>query len=355
MSKNKIMNCETYLINLKKDYGRLLFSSDVIDIFDPKIFEGNDCNKLNEEGYLESVLDMTSYTKSAKITKKKLLEHFLMSSDKKYIMVFEDDIYLHIDLFDCSKRKKIFQKINDFINDVSPVLLYLGTSRHFTSENLYTSEIAFCSIYDKFKNAFDMCSGAYGFILRRDMIPTVLMRINNETIENMPFDLYCLSYLAKIYPKECFVTNPHLVLPNVESSNIRESYEQPLVYNLLKTKKELYNINKTIGIIFIENNMYNLDKTMTCLTPLVKICYDKKSDIDKYLDKYDFVIECKNVTRLKYFSGKIIIDTIKNNYNECKILNIHKDQIHNLDANDVLLKVTYSNQLKNEKNIVLNI
>lgn len=357
MTSPVLLECDQYLINLKKDYGRLIFSSDIIEIFNPQIFEGNDCNydNLSSDGYLNNILESTTYTKSAKKTKKLLLEHFLNTSKKKYIVVFEDDTYLHIDMFDKSKKNNIFKQLNNFIQKKSPKLLYFGTSRHFTSENLYTTNIKFVSFNEQFKNEPDLCSGAYGFILRRDMIPTVLMRIKNDTLENMPFDLFCLSYIGKTYPNECFVTNPHIIVPNIEGSNIRASYNQNIVWNTLMTKKELYHTNKVIGIMYVSTNVdTNIDtinhfnKTITCLTPIIKVVYvnNQFKKTNETNTSYQFIIRCDIEIKIKYFSGKNIIDTIIENNKFCKFLEIS-------NSTQILFKIEYANGLKNLRQIML--
>jgi hypothetical protein len=353
----EIKDCESYLINLKKDYGRLLFSYDIIEIFKTKIFEGNDCNKLNDTGHLKNILKLKDYTKSAKKTKKLLFEHFLTTSSAKYIMVFEDDAYLHIDLFDNNKKLKLFARLNEFIQKNSPRLLYFGTSRHFTSENLDTDNIKFVSFNEQFSGKPDMCSGAYGFILRRDMIPIVLMRILNKTLDDNPFDLFCLSYLGKVYPRECWVTNPHIVVPNIEGSNIRDGYSQTIVWDSLKTKKSFYNTEKELGVLFVtgiellshDDSKY-FKKMVSCLSPIIRIIWHKKRNED-ILDNYKFIIECDSTIEIKYNSGKTIVDTIIEKQSNCKYLTIFK-----LDQQEYsVFKIEYLNCLINFEKCQLDI
>ena len=133
-------NSDTYIINLKKDYGRYLSSQNIIKVFGGSFIEANDCNKLNDKGYVTEWKDSNTYTQSAKQTKRKILEEFYKKSDKKYITIFEDDIYLNNDLM-CNKRNNILDQLNSFVLKKSPKLLYFGISREFTSTNICTSQI----------------------------------------------------------------------------------------------------------------------------------------------------------------------------------------------------------------------
>lgn len=343
--------CESYIINLKKDYGRLICSREIINIFDATVFEGNDCNDLDDNGYLLNIKTNVEYTQSAKLTKKLLLEHFLKTSNKKYIMVFEDDVYLHADLFDDKKRKQLFKNINEFLQKNKPQLLYLGISRHFISSETSTDNLSFISFKENFGEKIDLCSGAYGFILSRDMISIVLMRIANETLKDFAFDLFCLSYIGKTYPTECFVINPHIVVPDIEHSNIRDGNSQSIIWRQLGANLTNYQIT-TMGYAYVKTDVNAdtkyFDKMMMSLTPLIKIIYYSKKKIINRTNAH-FIIDTTLDKKIKYTSAQQIIDTIITNLNKCNQLTISNS------LNVVIFTVTYFNNLTEKINILIDI
>lgn len=346
-------NCDAYLINLKKDYGRYMSSLILVKIFNAKIIEGNDINELDSNGYLKLVKSSIDYTKSAKITKKNLLQQFLKESKKEYLLILEDDVYMHEDFIDKNKRKNMFSQLNNFVKNIKPKLLYLGISRHFNSHQNDTKNISFVSFYDKFKDDIKMCSGAYGVIISRDQIKNILMRIDNTTIDEYPFDLYCLSYISKIYPNESFVTNPHLLIPYIENSNIRNGVSQNILWDTLKTNKCNYFI-KNIGILYIINDNDDQDnlfiKSLCCLTPFIDVqLVNKKIDCNHNHCLVYFYGYMKYGTKIKYNCGNLIINSILKNMMECKFLTLNNTDNHKI------MEINYLNKLSNEKCVSVDI
>lgn len=357
-NSNIIFNSDAYVINLKKDYGRNICSQNLLNVFNAKFFTGYDCNKLDDKNCLYEIQKKSVYTMSAKKSKEILLNKFLTTSKKEYLIIFEDDVYLHTDLLADEKKNHIFLQINLFLAKTKPKLLYFGISRHFKSDNLDTSNISFVSFNNKFGGKIEQCSGAYGFAISRDVVKLLLMRVQNETIKELPFDLFCLSYISKAYPNDSFVINPHLVIPNIESSNIRESFSQDIIWNLLETNKELYHmpflgyvlINKSSDELSINStnstNSTNLtDRMIRAVEPLMKIVYyDSKSNkpIDLIPDKKKLLLSPNIIlaklikpNQINYFSAKQIISTILENKSHTKILDSKGDIIMNLMYFDV--------------------
>ena len=128
--------------------------------------------------------------------------------------------------------------------------LYFGISKEFTSTNNSTDKLIFTSFSDKFTKTIKLCSGAYGFMLRKDMIPHVIMRIDNPIFDTNPFDIYCLSYISYVYPSESYVIDPQLVVPDISHSNIRRNFDQQLMWKALKTNEINYFV-PIIGIMYI--------------------------------------------------------------------------------------------------------
>lgn len=354
MNNNIINSSDAFIINLKKDYGRHVCSQNIIKTFNAKIFCGYDCNKINENNYLTKTEDKLIYTMSAKKSKENLLNKFLQSSNKDYLIVFEDDVYLHSDLLDDNKKLNIFTQINKFLKKNKPKLLYFGISRYFKSDNLDINNIIFTSFDQKFGENIELCSGAYGFVISRDMIKVLLTRINNETIREMPFDLYCLSYISKIYPTESFVMNPHLVVPNIESSNIRESFSQEAMWKSLLANKKMYYM-PFLGYMII--NVINnkkikiselLIKTIKSLEPLIKIINYNGEQINLFPNRNNLLmfpkmvlIELNNLSQIKYLSAETIINVILNNNSHTNIFNFNNEMVMNIiyvDVNNIVDK-----------------
>jgi len=340
-------NSETYIINLKKDYGRYLSSQNIVEIFGGSFIEAYDCNDIDKNGYVINWKDMTIYTQSAKQTKRKILENFYNKSNKQYIVIFEDDIYLHHDLFNSDKKNIIFDQINQFLNNRSPALLYFGITKEFTSSNNDTSKIKFISFIDKFDKNIKLCPGAFGFVLRRDMIPFVLIRIDNPIFFNNPFDIYCLSYISYMYPSESYVLDPQLVVPDISHSNIRKNFDQTLLWKKLGTSSTNYMI-PIIGIMYVkvmsDKSFYFFNKMITCITPIIKILYygdnyknknifDSLTDAKKEKIFTSRELECNIYTNtnvlIKHYSGKKLLDLIffHKKYKKLKIVNGHNIEL----------------------------
>lgn len=333
-------NCDTYIINMKKDYGKYICSKSVVDVFNAYYVEGIDCNYLDDNGYLVYVKNMQEYTKCAKKIKKEIFEKFINNSSSKYIAIFEDDIYLHKELL--NDKKIILDQINNFLKNNDVALLYLGVSRNFPSKNNNVKQINFIKYENIYKNNYQPTSGAYGFILNRNYVNFILTRINNLTFVDNPFDLYCLSYISMIYPDKVYVTDPHLVVPDITSSNIRVNKKQEVCWNSLNINEFDYNI-PVIGILYI--NITDTDKldiykkNILMLAPIIKIIYYNNSlDIAKQTNlNILFNMYSSTDKKIKYNSAKLIFDTINQYSNKCQnlfILNKKKENIFIIEYNN---------------------
>ena len=137
--------------------------------------------------------------------------------------------------------------------------MYLGASRHIKSFQKNISELKFLSFNEYFKNKIEKCTGAYSFIIKKTYIKDLLIRINNDTLKGQPFDLSCLGYLSNKYPSKTFFTDPHIFVPDITISNIRNPTNQIIFWNNLNINKSNYIIKK-LGVIciWIEYN-YNIN------------------------------------------------------------------------------------------------
>ena len=119
---------DSYLINLKKDAGRFINSQKIIKKFNSTIWSGIDAVKIDSNNKVISWPTQLQGTQCAKDAKVKLFKYFLNKSKKKYLLMFEDDIYLHKDLFNDKIFEKFNKELNTFLKKTDVSILYLGIS-----------------------------------------------------------------------------------------------------------------------------------------------------------------------------------------------------------------------------------
>lgn len=362
-------NCDTYIINMKKDYGRRLCTELIAQIFNAQYFDGIDENDLDDHGNVIYWKKSCEYTRCAKKTKELILRNFLKTSKNDYVMIFEDDIYLHKNMVDKDDRFLIIDQLNNFLKEKKPGLLYLGVSGNFTSKNNNIKKIDFVPY-----NKSTPTTGAYAFILHRNYIDIIMTRINNLTFKYDPFDLHCLSYFAINNPGKAFITDPHIIVSDISSSNIRHNREQNTFYNSMKMSNLNYYI-PFIGIMYVKIiNIRNFDyfrKNITMFTPVIKLIYYPIPELTIDKEQYKGVIicdnleECKKINfdlgnskfhlftstdkKIKYNSSKLIFDTIEKYNNKCCKLNI-LNELKNL-----ILMVEYDSKINIKFDIVIDI
>ncbi len=361
MSNIELYSCDSYMINLEKDIGRKLCSTKAVLLFKTKYWSGNDPNNIDTDGYVIKWKTSETYTKAAKKAKYDLFKHFLTTSVSKYLLVLEDDIYIHNGMFDQNIKNSVISKINNVLKFKEPSILYLGLSRHVTSkenniENFFIEPILKSLPDGKPK----ICSGAYGFIVNRSVIPILMARIANATFKNDPFDLSSLSYVLTTQSNKVYVCHPPLVIPDVSFSNIRDNMNQDLVWDILNVKNESYQII-CVGLLFVTvthvSDFNYFRKMITMITPYIKVIYIASTDIIELCDEkissivllsesdydltksnYSFIMRTTTECRMQYRSGKYLLDLITKNMNKCQTL-----QIINGETNENMFNVTYNN------------
>lgn len=321
-----INDCDTYMINLEKDVGRKLNSKPVLDLFNCVIWKAHDGNIITFDNNKESIkwTDVIKGTEAAKYTKIQLLNHFIKHSKQKYLLIFEDDCYLHSDLIGNNNKIELFNtKLNNFLLNNKVSLLYLGVSRHIKPKATNISECYFESFSDYFQNDIKKCSGAYGVIINRDVIKLILARAVNSTLYGKPFDLTCLGFISDQNPNTTYVMHPPLVVPDITQSNIRESTKQELFWKKLQVDKNKYNLC-TIGTICVwidtVTNIIDFYKKLNSVKPAVSVVFFT----DKLCDELLFIDKLKKCTNDIYNSKNIM------NYLQ------HKKQIVRINTSDFI-------------------
>ena len=331
---------DSYLINLQKDAGRIINSKYIIEKFNTTIFKGEDAVKLDNNNKVISWPTQIEGTQHAKLAKIKLFEHFLKNSKKEYLLMFEDDIYLHKDLYNNTIFDKFNKDLNNFLKTKPVSILYLGISSQINPKKNYIKEFFFESFSEHFTNKqCRPCTGAFSVIINRKIIRLLLSRMKDRVLKKKPFDLYCLGWYSKLYPKNTFIMHPPLVLPDISQSNIRDSYYNPnnfwgkILLNYSNYKKT------TIGnlCIFIKKDhrendfLFSFNKYLLGIRPIINIIYYCEDNKELNLN---FSIILKECTYNDFISEEFE----KNNKlhqldNDFKIIKETTSIIKNLDYN----------------------
>lgn len=261
------------IIHLKKDFGRFVFIEKINDMFSGdniKIIEGEEPNFL-KNGYIEEYISKKK--DHLKIGNNKEYEELQFGGSTRgaseahmkaielsnsYTLIFEDDVLFNINF------KEGIEKVKNFIDEQNNFnILYLGlTNYEFDNE-----------FVDKFKitniNTHDTLHGVYGYVINNKNKEQILNRIKkniNKELDINIFDHYITNSTA-------FVIDPPLVIPNIETSNLRNSknilnpYKYVLIENYYKIKK--------IPFLIITYPLFNLfekiEKIIKLFLPWIEI------------------------------------------------------------------------------------
>lgn len=240
-----------YFIHLKQDIGRLHWINNFISKINGKIWNGVFAMPIDKNGYILNTISPEEGTQCAKQAKINLFEHYLSTSKEPYLIVFEDDIIWHTNFFNLWKELNVIIK-----NNIDWKLLYLGVSSNLEmkpNNELHIRNLPTDKIY----------TGAYSFIIKREMVKIALERAKDMMLKYKPFDVTCLGYLQQKYSKQCFITNPQLILADVSGSNIRHNRKQEIFNkNMGWNINDYYLPNKIPFVIICNNNRIKLKRTI---------------------------------------------------------------------------------------------
>lgn len=292
------------MITTRYSLGKRYFSKKAKEVFDAKYIYGIENNKY-KNGYPIKLQTYKEGTKMAKITKYNILKNFVQNSKNEYILILEDDVYVNKKMI--NNGDKILKQIIDFLYKNTPKVIYLGLNYKLKEVN-NENEIEFENILPNGK-----FSGAYGFIVSKQMAQELITKIDNDT-PTKPFDIYVLSYLAKKYYNKCYYVNPYLVLPDISSSLIRQSFNQSIIWNKVNNNNQYYyGIKKGIIMIKTENEEYRKTFnffTLKFLEPYYFILINKYYDFENVI--LDDNINVYIGDDLSYINLNNIENTIKN-------------------------------------------
>ena len=238
-----------YFIHLKKDIGRFKLIEPLRKKLNGNYWNGEYIVPCDELGNNLQSITPEQGTYAAKIAKIKMFKNFLENSDDDYITVFEDDIICHKDFM------KNWAKLNKLMtHNKKWKLIYLGVSsslRISEPNSLDLINLPLDKIY----------TGAYGFILKRELIQEVINKASDLLLKYEPFDYTCLGHIQKKYNKNCFITNPQLLIVDVSGSNIRHNRKQEEFIKNMGWNIKNYDIPIKIPyFILTNNNITKLDR-----------------------------------------------------------------------------------------------
>lgn len=256
-----------FIIHMNHDIGRFEHMEEFRKIVNGVYWEGEYVVPCDKDQFKLKMTDRDQGTFAAKTAKIKLFKYFLENCDQDYIIVFEDDIIWHKKFYKYwSKTLDIIKRNDDW------KLLYFGVSGSLNKDYI-----------DELKEEFQIVNlptgkiftGAYGFILRRDVIKDVLEKAEDPSLKYVAFDYTCLGHIQTKFRDQCFITIPELTIVDVSNSNIRgarkqDDFIQTMGWNL----NNYYMRNKINLFILVNNNYHKIErclKEMNVLYPLIKV------------------------------------------------------------------------------------
>jgi hypothetical protein len=301
------MNMNVFCINLHKNIGKKLFVNDIVKKLSGQFWDGIDKSVYDDTGILLQTFGHDISTRAAKEAKINLFKHFLVHSKYEYLILLEDDICIHknFDMY--------FKQVIQFANTQKFKLIYMGVSCKVNlpekkENNIFTIE--------RLPHVNYSYSGAYGVIVHKSIMKSIISRANDLYLYNKPFDIYSLGHVQKCYPNECFICNPQIIIPDITTSDIRECNDQEIFWSCCHIDKKNYIIPKRVP--------------MYILTDDVKIKHDDMNILIKMFTPYVIPIYVQIRTKL----GSLPITDI----------NIFSRSIENIEC---IITNIYTNWTKN--------
>lgn len=354
-------NTNIFFINMKKNVGKRTLIDNIVKKLNAMLWNGVDKSIYDQNGILLNSFGHDERTRAAKEAKINLFEYFLKNCSHDYLVLFEDDIILHKKFYD------YFDILIDFANKKDFKLIYMGVSCNVSSEQYKLDKL---EIKPLPKTGYRL-SGAYGVIIHRSIMPSLINRSNDPLLYNRPFDIYSLGHVQLCQPNNCYICYPQLVIPDITISDIRNPRSQDAFWRICHIDKDQYvqhetlplyvladtnedKIKQFIGIlsifipfvrpIFICKNGENIIPKL-CDNAYETICIDQFSDnnikkiitFDKYALTNIYVNWTKNINNI--FDVKTNIKYEISNCPRCSILSsyCHSENIDPFILNDMTI------------------
>lgn len=305
---------------MEKNIGKRQIIDGITKKLNGQLWNGVDKSLYDDNGILLKSYGHDVNTRSAKEAKLLLLKHFTETSSQPYIIIFEDDIILHKNFYE------YFPEVIKFADTHPFKLLYLGVNR--PQPKLESNNLIISQLFDDRRKRGSRHSGAYGVIINKSVFPTIFSVSNDPMHFMKPFDVYSLGHIQSSYPKECFVCNPYLVVPEITVSDIRTPKEQSSVWSAFDIDMNDYCNPTTFPVyILVDDNEKKLKQFVVLLAMFIPyiqpifICREECNVVHKIYGKTYQTIEVsnfseeiigKNIASEKYALTNIYVNWTKN-------------------------------------------
>lgn len=270
-----------FCINLHKNIGKKLFVNDIVKKLSGHFWEGIDKSIYDDNGILLQTFGHDISTRAAKEAKINLFKYFLRSalthSSSEYLVLLEDDVCIHknFDIY--------FEQIIQFATTQKFKLIYMGVSCKVILPEKKDANVL---TIEKLPRVNYSYSGAYGVIIHKSIMKSIISRANDLYLYNKPFDIYSLGHVQKCYPDECFICNPQVIIPDVTTSDIRGYCDQELFWSYCNIDKKNYIVPRRLPMyILTDGNKMKHDDINIILkmfTPYVNPIYVPITDTNNF-------------------------------------------------------------------------
>lgn len=313
-------NSNIFFINMKKNVGKRALIRNVVDRLNAVIWDGVDKSIYDHNGILLNSFGHGERSRAAKEAKLNLFEYFLKNCKQDYLVLFEDDIILHKKFYDH------FNTLINFANNRDFKLIYMGVSCSVPGEE-YNHDKLDIKLLPKTGYRF---SGAYGVIIHRSIMQSLINRSNDPLLYNRPFDIYSLGHVQLCQPDDCYICYPQLVIPDITISDIRNPRSQDTFWRLCHVNKEHYILHDFLPLYVLtdtnEDKIKQFIGIISIFIPYVRpifICKNNENVISKLCDNAYEIICVNN------FSNDTIKQIIL--FNKYAITNIYVNWTKNID------------------------
>lgn len=228
---------------MDKNVGKRTIINNMIMRLGGRIWDGVDLSTYDTNGILLKMPTMIDKTRAAKEAKLNLLTYFINHCSDDFLVLFEDDVILHHNFYN------YFDQIIHFAEHNKFKLIYMGASCRidkvhtiFDTQNLAIMKLPIM----KYR-----ISGAYGIIIHKSIMQTMIRHSNDPFLYKKPFDIYTLGHIQMRYPEECFICEPQIVIPNITISDIRGPRMQNNFWECCNIDKYNYLLNPSLPMYIL--------------------------------------------------------------------------------------------------------
>jgi hypothetical protein len=126
----------------------------------------------------------------------------------------------------------------------------MGVSCCVSKENYVSGELSIRLL----PNTNYRFSGAYGVIIHRSIMQSMIYRSDDPNLYNKPFDIYTLGHFQTRHPLECYVCHPQIVVPDITISDIRNPRSQNDFWELCHVNKSDYLLHESLPLYILTDS-----------------------------------------------------------------------------------------------------